>query len=334
MERTSVLHVTYHRLKLRHVRGLVAIAEHGKLVKAAEALAITQPAVSKLLAELEDIVGQRLVERTRKGVTLNSAGRILLRYAGSSLRTLREGLDSIARSRDVDAPVIVIGALPTVAATVLPVALRRFESDVPQARLRVLTGTNAQLLALLRQAEIDVVIGRLADPADMRALAFEHLYTEPLVFAVRPGHPLARRARVTVSDVVAYRFALPDAGTPIRQHADQFFIASGYGVPDAYLETIDLAFGRSYVLQSDAIWFAPLGAVEHDVQHCVLYRLPLDTTSTLGPVGLSVRADWVPSDAVQRLLAEIRAAAASRADTYAFEQSQASPSPTARSVER
>ena len=77
------------RLKLRHLNALVAVSEHGTLVRAADALSITQPAVSKTLAELENIVGRALLERTPRGVKLTPAGRVLLRYAGSSLRTLR-----------------------------------------------------------------------------------------------------------------------------------------------------------------------------------------------------------------------------------------------------
>src|SRR5690606_4685930 len=105
------------RVKLRHLRNLVAIADHGSLLRAAQALSVTQPAVSKALAELEDIVGQRLVERKSRGVQLNGAGRLLVRYASSSLRTIREGLDSVARARTADAPQILIGALPNVAAS-------------------------------------------------------------------------------------------------------------------------------------------------------------------------------------------------------------------------
>jgi LysR family pca operon transcriptional activator len=298
-----------NRLKLHHLRCLVAIAEQGSLVRAADALAITQPAVSKTIAELEDIVARRLLERTHKGVTLTTSGRILLRYAGSSLRTLREGLDCIAESLGADAPVIVIGALPNVAATVLPRALQRFAAEVPQSRVRVRTGSNSQLVALLRQGELDLLIGRLAEPSDMQGLSFEHLYTEKLVFAVRPGHPLAGRPRIAPAELFDYRLVLPDAGTRIRESADQFFVATGLGLPKEQIETIDVSFGRSYVLSTDAVWCAPVGVVENDLQNKMLLRLPLNTDVTAGPVGLTLRADRLPSEAMQHVLAEIRIAA-------------------------
>lgn len=300
------------RLKLRHLHVLLAIAEQGGLVRAAKALAVTQPAVSKTLAELEDIVGQRLLNRTRKGIELTTAGRILVRYAGSSVRTLREGFDSIAQVRSADAPVIVIGALPNVAATILPDAVQRFLADVPSARLRVRTGGNAHLIGLLQQGELDVVIGRLAEPSDMQGISFEYLYPERIVFAVRPGHPLLKAVSLNLVMLLAYRLVLPDAGTRIREAADQFFVASGLGPPPQTIETIDASFGRSLVLQTDAVWCVPAGVVETDVLRGTLMQLSLDTASSAGPVGFSLRADRLPPEALQRLLSEIRISAIAR----------------------
>ncbi|WP_176400643.1 pca operon transcription factor PcaQ [Pigmentiphaga sp. NML030171] len=304
--------MSYHRLKLRHLNALLAVTEQGGLVAAAKALKITQPAVSKALAELEDIVGQRLLERTRKGIELTTAGRILVRYTGSGIRTLREGLDSIAQARSADAPILVIGVLPNVAATVLPPAVQRFLHEVPSARVRVRTGSNAYLIGLLRQGELDVVIGRLAEPSDMQGLSFEYLYPEPVVFAVRPGHPLLAAPALRLAMLKPYRMVLPDAGTRLREAVDQFLLASGLGMPDLAIETIDVSFGRSFVLNSDAIWCAPVGVVETDVSCGTLVRLALPTASSAGPVGLSLRADRLPSDALQRLLTEIRLSAAER----------------------
>lgn len=302
------------RLKLRHLRSLVAIAEHGSLMRAADALSVTQPAVSKTLAELEDIIGQRLFLRTRRGVELTGAGGVLLRYAGSSLRTIGEGLDSIARNHGADPPVIVIGALPNVTATVLPTALLRLADRMPYARVSVRAGSNAQLIAALRQGLLDMVIGRLAEPSDMQNLSFEHLYSEPLVLTVRPAHPLVPRRRLGADNLRQFRLVLPDTGTPIREAVDRFFLASGIGLPQMVIETIDVSFGRNYVLQSDAVWFVPLGTVENDLQQGRLKRLPLDTQMTEGPVGLTLRADKLPSQAVQHLVDEIRESAVARAN--------------------
>lgn len=303
----------YQRLKLRHVNALLAVAEHGSIVLAAQALAVTQPAVSKAIRELEGIVGQTLLNRTSRGVELTSAGEVLLRYAGSGVRALREGLDSIAREEAAEAPMIVIGALPNVAATVLPPAIQRFLSCQPNARLRVRTGSNNYLVGLLRQGELDIVIGRLAEPNDMHGLNFEYLYPEHVVFAVRPGHPLLNERSIHLGSLRRYRMVLPDAGTQLREAVDQFLLASGLGLPDLRIETIDASFGRSFVLQTDAVWCAPVGVVETDIERGTLVQLSLPTSSSAGPVGISSRRDQRPTETLQRLLDEVRKSAAERA---------------------
>lgn len=300
------------RLKIRHLHTLVAVAEGGSLVRAADALSITQPAVSKTLAELEEIVGHRLFERTPRGVRLTGAGRVLLRHAGTGLRAIREGLASLEAEQEGEMPALVVGALPNVAATVLPPALLRFAATMPRARVTVRTGSNAQLIAALRQGVLDLVLGRLAEPSNMQGLSFEHLYTESLVLVVRAGHPLLAHKALDAAVLRAHRLVLPDAGTRVRDAADRFFVASGIGLPVHVLETIDLSFGRSYVLQSDAVWFVPQGAVEDDLRGGTLCRLPFDTQITEGPVGMTQRVDRLPSEAMLRLADEIRQGARER----------------------
>lgn len=294
------------RLKMRHLRTLVAIAEQGSLVRAAKVLSVTQPAVTKTLVELEDIAGHRLFDRTPKGVTLTGAGQILLRHTGTSLRAIQEGLSSLSCAEEDEAPSLVVGALPNVDASLLAPALVRFAVSVPRAKVCVRTAHNAQLMTALKQGVLDMVVGCLAEPSDMQGLSFEQLYSEPYLLVVRTGHELSLLQDVDPALMKGYRFVLPDAGTRARETANRFFMTVGTGLPLRTIETIDLAFGRSYVLHSDAIWIASMGAVENDLKKGTLVRLNIDTSSTEGPVGLTLRADRTPSESAKRLLDEIR----------------------------
>lgn len=305
------------RLKMRHFRTLLAIAEQGSLVRAAKALNISQPAVTKTLTELEDITAQLLFERSPKGVTLTAAGRILVRHAGAGLRTIHDGLSSLSSHEEGDAPTLVIGALPNVGATVVAPALVRFAAVWPQARLTVRAGYNAPLISALKQGTLDMVVGRLAEPSAMQGLSFEHLYTEPLLLVVRPGHELARLSSIHPDLLYRYRLVLPDASTSVREAANRFFMTLGGGLPRHTIDTIDLSFGRSYVLQSDAVWCIPLGAIENDLQQGTVVRLPIDTRGTEGPVGVTLRVEHTPSEALLQVLDEIRISAAARMGSMA-----------------
>lgn len=308
--------VRVERIKVRHLNCLLALAEHGSSIRAAQALSVTQPAVSKTLAEFEEIVGQRLCVRTRKGVKLTAAGRVLMRYASRSLQVLGEGVEKIAGMSEIDEPVLSIGALPTAAAALLPRALLRFEATGTPAQVRVRTGSNTQLIASLRRGETDLVLGRLNEPSQMTGLVFEHLYSEMLVFAVRPSHPLLRRKAIDLSALLAYRMLLPDAGTSVRAAADQFFVSAGIGTPENAIQSIDVNFCRSYTLSCNAIWCTPVGVVELDLKKGLFVALPIDTPLTRGPVGLTLRAEPPSSDALVRLVEQIREAAREYSATH------------------
>lgn len=302
----------WNRTKLKHLHCLIAIASHKHMGRAAAALGVSQPALSKTLAEFEDILGVPLFVRARNGVVPTAAGHLLLGYAGSSLRTLREGLDHASASVRPDAVVIAMGALPTVARTVAPVALRNFRRSWPQARLQVKIGVNTELLALLKRGELDLVLGRMAEPAEMLGLSYEHLYAEELVAVARPGHPLAAATHIEPQRLADYDLVLPPEGTAIRSSVDAFLIRYGVSAQQGATETISDSFAQAYVRLGDSIWFIAIGVVEQELAAGTLVRLACDTRHTTGSVGLTQRSDAMTSPAVRELMEAIRGVAGAR----------------------
>jgi LysR family pca operon transcriptional activator len=181
--------------------------------------------------------------------------------------------------------------------------------------LRIHTGANPELLARLRQRELDLVIGRFAEPAHMLGLSFEHLYADPLVLAVRPGHPLLAQddpKADLLAGLQAFTVILPTQGTAIRHTADGFFLTRGLALPARTIETLSVSIARGYALQSDAVWVSPLGAVRPDLDSGALLQLPISMAGTEELVGLTLRADMAPTPAQQALIANIRLLAAER----------------------
>jgi len=305
------------RIKYRHLQCFLAVAQHGSLQKAADVLAVTQPAVSKTLKELEDLLAVRLFERGRRGAMPTREGEAFLRHAGASVSALREAVASVAQTRREGHAVVAIGVLPTVAPWLLPQLLLRQDAGKADAHtsLRIHTGANPELLARLRQRELDLVIGRFAEPAHMLGLNFEHLYADPLVLAVRPGHPLLAQGDAK-ADVLArlqdFTLVLPTQGTAIRQTADGFFLSRGLAFPARTIETLSVSVARGYTLQSDAVWVSPLGAVRPDLEGGTLLQLPVSMAGTEELVGLTLRADMAPTPPQQALITNIRQLAAER----------------------
>jgi len=295
-----------HRIKFRHLRCFLEVARQKSVVKAATALSITQPAASKTLRELEDLLEVQLFDRRKRGLTLTRFGEVFLRFAGASLTALRQGVDSIAQAREKGGYAISVGALPTVATRLVPIAIQRFKVEGVETTVRIMTGPNAFLISLLRDGDLDLVVGRLAEPELMRGLSFEHLYSERVCFVVRPGHPLLSGRTFELERIRNFTVLIPNEGSIIQPFVDRYLIANGVGSLPDKIETVSMAFGRSYTRSSDAVWIISRGVVGIDLEEGTLAELPIDTSETQGPVGLTTRSDAPPHLAVQMMMQVIR----------------------------
>ncbi|CAN7672784.1 pca operon transcription factor PcaQ [Neorhizobium tomejilense] len=298
------------RVKFRHLHTFVEVARQKSVVKAAEILHVSQPAVTKTIRELEEALGVAMFERDGRGIRITRYGEVFLRHAGAALTALRQGVDSVSQELFDSAPPVRIGALPTVSTRVMPRAMALFLAEKTGSRIKIVTGDNAVLMEQLRVGELDLVVGRLALPEKMTGLSFEHLYSEQVVFTVRAGHPLLDAKRSIFEGLADYPVLMPTRGSIIRPSVEQFLIANGVASLPTQVETVSDAFGRAFVRSSDAIWIISTGVVAADIEDGVLATLPIDTSETRGPVGLTIRADANPSTPLSILMQTIRQAAA------------------------
>ncbi|GGO79954.1 pca operon transcription factor PcaQ [Marinobacterium nitratireducens] len=281
----------YDRITQRQLLLFVEIIKQGSVAGAADALSITQSAASKSLGQLEQVVGERLLERNRAGILLTPAGEIFHRYASASLTAVRQGMELIAQSRKDARHAVLLGSLPNVASEVLPAAVAAFKTRHQDVPVKIITDTNRNLLTLLRTAEVDFVVGRFAEPADMMGLHFERLYYETLALVARPGHPLLSPAPLSLRDITDYAVILPPPGTVIRPEIDRFFLSRGLIELPNTIETLSVEFGRHYALQNDALWITARGILRPDIEAGVLQELAVDLTATESAVGISTRAE-------------------------------------------
>lgn len=299
------------RVKFRHLQCFLAVAQFGSVQQAAASLSITQPAVSKTIAELESVLGVRLFERGRRGAVPTREGQLFMPHASACVSALRQGVELLSRDEGSVAATLDVGALPTVATDVFSGALRRFAEQWPRVSVRLLTAANAELLERLKSGAISLAIGRLADPERMVGLSFELLYNEPLAVVVRAGHPLAQGGRLP-AQLAQFPLVLPPFGTLIRQTADSLLAAWGAQPLSVFVEMLSVSVGRSLTLENDAVWFVPAGAVEYDLRQGALVRLPLPAAGSEEPVGLILRTDTQPSPAGRALVDTVKRAALER----------------------
>lgn len=301
-----------NRVRLRHLDCFVAVAQTQNLGKAATKLRLTQPAVSKTLSELEEITGVKLLERNRLGARLTREGEAFLMHAVAVLDALNAARAAVGTDQEAPGETIHIGALPTVAPDLLPVALAEFRRRHPHARISVQTTTNAGLLQMLKAGEVDLALARMADPDMMAGVSFELLYVEPLALAVRPEHPLLAAGQVSLPDVVACPLIVPARGTVPRHNTESYFQSRGLKLPAHCLETLSLSLARQLTRQSDAVWVTPVGAVRADFADDILVQLPIATLGTEEPVGLMCRSEGAPAAVVLAFMTVLRDMAVKR----------------------
>lgn len=297
------------RIKLRHLQAFLEVARRKSLTEAAAALNITQPAVSKTLKELEEILGISLMDRSRAGVFLSPAGDIFLHYASMSVAALQQGLDGIEQARMGSDRLLNVGALPSVAASIIPHAVSRYQEKRLGGTLSIVTGPNGHLLDQLRIGALDVVVGRLGNPEAMQGLTFSQLYSEQVRIVVRPGHPLVDES--DIARLPEFTVLYPNRQAAIRPLVERLMVANGIGNLPRRIETVSNAFGRAFTRQTDAVWIISHGVVAGDLREGMLAELKVDTRITLGPVGISARADEPQTPDLMLFVASLRDAARS-----------------------
>ncbi|WP_323117944.1 pca operon transcription factor PcaQ [Burkholderia alba] len=299
------------RVKFRHLQCFLAVAQFGGVQKAAESLSITQPAVSKTIAELEAILGVKLFERGRQGALPTREGQLFMPHANACVLALRQGVSLLARDGGAAAATLEIGMLPTVAASLAPAVMKALAAQWPRVVVRIATAANADLLERLKAGAIECAVGRLSEPERMVGLAFEQLYNEPLVAVVRAGHPLAGSTSAAAR-LAQFPVVLPPYGTLIRQAADQLLSACGAPPLESFVEVLSVSVARALALENDAVWFVPRYTAEADFAAGTLERLPLPATGADEPVGLILRTDAQPSPVARTLIEAVREAARER----------------------
>lgn len=285
------------RIKFRHLEAFVAIARAKRMKLAAEQLNLTQPAISKTLRDLEDILGVSLMARDRAGVRLTPEGQVFLQYAEQSSAALQQGINSIASLSAAGGAVLKIGALPSVAAQVLPKAVERFRAVSPNTILHIDEGAHGFLTDRLRGGDIDLVIGRLGAADTMRGLSFTALYTERVVAVVAPDHPKRRATRLEqiADDLIVY----PPEASAIRPLVARLMLSRGLALFGDRIECVSGAFGRAMTLGPlQPVWFISRGVVADDLDAGRLVALDIDMGPTEGAVGIMARSEETPSPRV------------------------------------
>jgi LysR family hydrogen peroxide-inducible transcriptional activator len=193
-------------MEIDQLRYFLKVAERQNFTRAGEDLAITQPALSRAVAKLEQEIGQPIFERQTRKVTLTDAGRLLLSRAEQIVALVDDTLAEI--TDDGESGNVRVGAIPTIAPFFLPAVLRDFRDQHPRANVQVHEETTDKLLQRCSHGDVDVAV--LAAPIERQHLEVEPLFEEELLLVMAAENHLSEKKRIRVADLQGQAFVLLD----------------------------------------------------------------------------------------------------------------------------
>lgn len=295
------------RLKLRHLVLVVAIADHGSVLRAAEHLHLAQPAVTRSLREVEAVLGVDLFTRGPRGVTPTMFGDAFIEHARAALAELRRAGERITGLADGEVGTVTIGTLLAGSNVLLPRAIAALKRDRPGITVIVQEATFDAQVPRLLDGEIDLILGRLNPIDDLRGLRQITLYGEPVRLVARNGHPARALPDLGLADLLAYPWVLPLERTALRTELVQLFRAEGLALPGNLVECTSVLTVRTLVRDTDMIAALPELVARTDAG---IAPLPVPLEAVRRQVGVTLPAHRAPTPSARLMLDHLRREAA------------------------
>lgn len=299
------------RLKLRDVHVLLAVVQRGSITKAAGELAMSQPAVSKAIADLERELGVRLLDRTPRGVEPTAYGRALVKRGLTIFDEFRQGVQELEHLADPTAGELRIGSSEAMAAGILPEIIRKLSARHP----RIVINVSQALFATtqyrdLQERRVDLLFGRVfGPPPPEEGVVVEQLFDDQVVVAVGKHHPLARSRRLTLASLAEQSWILPPPGSEPGRLAAEIFASSRLELPRAPVTTISIHLALRLLASEPLVALLPGSVMRYGGHQQALKMLPIRLPSQHRPVGAIMLKDRTPSPLVKVFLECARRAA-------------------------
>ena len=279
------------RIKTQHLLLVTALAEHRSVLRASQALNMAQPTASKLLHQLETMLGAPLFVRHPRGVALTESGEILLRHARVALAELRHAHDSLAALRTGLAGHVRIGTEATSATGLVPRAVALLKRRFPKVTVGIELAFSEVLVERLRMGTLDIAVARLGSIQDEAELNHEKLAPTSHAVVARAGHPLLLDGPPTWSELQQQCWVLPPPGNVMRAGVALLFRRHRLGLPTQVVETAALPVIIALLQASDMVAPLPTEAVQPYCDRGQLAVLPLVLDLRLGNANILTRRE-------------------------------------------
>jgi DNA-binding transcriptional LysR family regulator len=274
------------RMKLQDLHVLMTVVQAGSMGKAAQRLNTTQPNISRSIAELEQTLGVRLLDRHRQGIEPTEYGRALLDCGVAAFDDLRQGVKNIAFLADPAAGELRIGTTTLLAASFVSALVDRLSRRYPRMIFHVVTGYTETLHRELAERKVDLLIIRGSGPIADPRYDFEFLFDDSYVVAVGAQTQWVRRRRIEIAELVNELWVLPPPDSVIGSIVMEAFRASGLDYPRVSVVTDCPHMRISLLATGRFVTIFPASAFRFLTKRSELKILPVELPTARRPNGI------------------------------------------------
>lgn len=285
---------------------LVAAVETENFTLAARRLGLAQPSVHRAITDLEKDAGKPLFERMSRGMVATRLATRLAQAAQLAFAEFDQAEADLGELIGREVGHIVVGAMPLSRSSLLPDAIARFRQRRASLPIRALDGPYEDMVTALRRGEVDFLVGAMRNPQPVGDVVQETLFNDELIVVCRPDHPLLGEPQAGPELLASFPWVVNIEGTPARAMFDKVF--ADRARPTSLVETGSMVLMRELLMVSDHLGFISKVQIRSDLRIGSVVRLIAQLPETSRPIGLTFRADWVPTKAQRELLDDIRAA--------------------------
>jgi DNA-binding transcriptional LysR family regulator len=295
-----------NRLKFKHLALLVALDDTRNVHQAADAINVAQPSASRMLGDIEEALGFLLFERNARGMQPTPLGVVTLAYARRALAELTRFAADLDVKRKGGHGQLTVGAIMGAAPDLLAMAVASLKTERPLLNVCILGETSDQVVQLLHRREIDLALGRLTNPLQHNDFSFEPLARETLLLVVRAVHPLARRATLSLPEMIDWPWVAQPISSPARVLFEEELARAGLTTPANLTECASIFATLQLLENYDAVAMLPESVVRDHVRGKLLVALPVEIGKSLAGFGILTRKEEPLAEPAERFVELLR----------------------------
>ncbi|WP_438270446.1 LysR family transcriptional regulator [Roseateles chitinivorans] len=294
------------RLRFRHLQFLDILGKTRNLRLTAEQMHITQPAATKVLMDIEEMLEARLFDRLPRGMRPNELGLFTLHYAHSALDSHRKFVEEFSTLKQGGHGHLTIGAISGSAAHLLLTAVAELQRLRPLLVVKVLEQSSDQLIVWLAERKIDLMIGRFTEDSQRDQFQYERLSGEGLHITAGMHHPLRGTQAPGVRELSNWPWILYPTSTALRKVSDDIFSSAGLSLTSGIVETPSFLFALELMQSTNMLSLQPAALVDKYVRRGLLTRIASELPNRMPDFGLITLQGEPPSTAVLAFMDVIR----------------------------